>query len=103
MYITIANRLINSSDIRGITINDKRVLVDTSEEFIRIPYSSEDEIQEAIEWLQLQSISKKDIDRSVKVLMKVCSTYINTKVQCNSCPLNRQYGCMLTQIPINWR
>ncbi len=103
MWITICNRQFNTDTIHSITITGNFIQIDTDEDFYNLHWRREQEIAEAKQWLQLQSITEQEISNAISTLIMICNTYLNQKEQCNPCPLHKQSGCIFQQIPMNWR
>ena len=103
MELIIAHRRFVSEEIKNIVIRDDRVFVDTKEDFFNIPYKNTEEIRDAVLWKRLQNITLKDVQDAVETLIFICDAFINTKTQCEGCPLHNNHGCKLNKIPIDWR
>ena len=103
MELKIAHRIFKSEEVRCITIRERKVLVDTTDDFYQIPYKNESEIRDAFLWKRLQELTLKDVQDAVEVLICICDSFINTKSQCIGCPLHNINGCMLQKIPMDWK
>jgi len=103
MILRIAGKAFNTESIVDIIISDNQVLIQTHEDFHRIRYTNEEEIIEAKNWLKFHSLTKKDLLEAIHILMITCDFFINTKEQCELCPLSKKDGCVFTSIPIDWR
>jgi len=103
MIISICNKEFDTENIYSIRIKDKEVMIDANNDFYRLPYSTEEEIREAKDWLRFKEISKEQIIDAASILMLVCDYYLNQYNQCEECPLQRNYGCLTQLAPMNWR
>lgn len=105
MKIHVADRVFDSEDIVEISIRESRkeVFVSTGDDFYRIKYTSDKEIQDVIYWKKLATITHKDLHNAIYLLIITCDYFINSKEQCLGCPLHRNTGCLLMTIPNNWR
>lgn len=102
MELRINNQIFQSEEIRALRIMPKEVLIDGKDDFYRIQYRTPEEIHDAILYLRLQDLTFNDLYDAVKTIVTVCDVYINSKTQCDDCPLHKSYGCMLQTIPNNW-
>lgn len=103
MILRIGNERISTERIKGITITSKAVLVDGVDDFWKINYRDESEIQDAINWKEFQELTRRELRKAVDTIILTCEHYINEKEMCSSCPLQNNRGCILTEIPIEWR
>lgn len=102
MIITVCGKPIDAQNILSVIIKEHEVLIDTPEDFLRIKYSSEDEIIELKNWKRFSELTKAELIEALNLLYITCEFFINTKDQCNGCPLKRKDGCAFTSIPIDW-
>ena len=102
MIIKICNRYFDANDILSVIIRDREVLLDTKDDSYRILYSKKEDITQLKSWLKFRSLTKKDIMETLNILIIICDFFINTKEQCESCPLKKRTGCVFTKIPIDW-
>lgn len=105
MKLNIAGRIFNSEEVKELTIREaqREVFVSTENNFFRIKYRSAEEIADVYFFKQLDSITTKEVDQAIYLLSMICEVFINSKAQCNNCPLKVNSQCLLTTIPINWR
>lgn len=105
MKLRIAGRVFDTEEITDISIRDnqKEVFITTQEDFYRVKYRSEKDIQDVLYWKKLSNITAKDIHNAVYTLIITCDYFINSKQQCSACPLFKNNYCILTTIPNNWR
>lgn len=105
MILNIAGRLFDTEDIHELLIkeNNREVFVTTSEDFYRIRYRSEREIEDVIYWKKLENITTKDVSEAMYILIITCEYFINSKHQCENCPLKKNTKCIFLDIPYNWR
>ena len=105
MKLNIAGQIFDTDEVNEISIREarKEVFVSTNDNFYRIRYQTEKDISDVIYWKKLANITSKDIHNAVCTLMITCEFFINSKNQCEECPLHKHGTCMLTMIPINWR
>ena len=105
MLLRIAGRVFDTNEVNEISIreNQREVFITTNEDFYRIKYRSEKDIEDVIYWKKLANITAKDIHNALYTLIITCDYFINSKEQCKNCPLYKNKYCILTTIPINWR
>lgn len=105
MKLRIANRQFDSEEIRELRVREelKEVFVTTHEDFYRIKYRSEKDIEDVRLYKKMDNLTNRDVQEAVYILFIVCEFFINTKTQCNGCPLFQNNRCMLMTEPINWR
>ena len=105
MRINISNHVFDTEDIRELSIREDRreVFVTTQEDFYRIRYRNERDIADVIYWKSLSNITTKDLHEAMYILVITCDYFINSKEQCNNCPLHKNTKCILSDIPMNWR
>ena len=103
MFITVCNQTIDVQSILSVIIKDNEVLIDTTEDFLRIKYSSLDEITELKNWQKFSTLTRAELQEALNLLYITCEFFINMKDQCTDCPLKRKEGCVFTTIPIDWR
>jgi hypothetical protein len=102
MELNICKKHFDSEEIVSIRITKTNCMVDTGDDFFNFKYKSESEIRDARFYLKLQSLTYKDLYDAITTLVFVCNYYINSKNQCQYCPLHKQSGCLIQTIPINW-
>lgn len=102
MTLNIGNRLFDSDEINYLTIRDTEVFLDYKDDFVRISYTSKEEIRDALLYKKLQELTYQDIYEAIQILITVCTYFINSKEQCVHCPLHKK-KCILTTLPINWK
>lgn len=105
MKLNIAGRIFDTEEVNEITIREsqKEVFVTTDDDFYRIRYRSEKDIADVIYWKKLSDITTKDLHNAIYIIMITCDYFINSKNQCNECPLFKHSQCSLMTIPHNWR
>lgn len=103
MYINICNKTFETNEIINLIIRNNKVLIDTEEDFYELRYSNKEDIREAEEYLKFKSITRNELLNAVNTIIVVCEYFINSKDQCEDCPLQRKEGCIFTTIPIEWR
>jgi len=105
MKLNISGRVFDTDDIYEISIreNQKEVFITTNEDFYRIKYRSERDIEDVIYWKKLSDITTQDIHNAIYTLIILCEFFINSKTQCLECPLFKNNQCLLNTIPNNWR
>lgn len=105
MKLRVANKVFDTEDIVEISIreNRKEVFVSTSDDFYRIKYRTDKEIEDVIYWKKLANLTNKDLHNAIYTLIITCDYFINSKTQCEGCPLHKDIGCLLMTIPNNWR
>lgn len=103
MELIICNKNFKTEDIEDLRVTDKEVFITLADDFVRLKYKKEEDIQDALLYLKLQDITYQDIFEAMQILIGVCDVYINSKTQCITCPLNKKHGCILQTIPINWK
>ena len=95
--------MIDTNSIKEVTIRDGEVLLDTQENFYRLRYLTEDEIVELRHFQRFKTLSRSELMEALNLLMITCDFFLNTKTQCQYCPLHKKDGCVFNTIPINWR
>ena len=106
MILNIAGYFYDTDDLEDIYIREdiSAIFITTTDnQFQRIDYEEESEINDLLTWQNLQSISRRDVHRAMNILFVVCEYYVNSKSQCEGCPLHNEKGCLLNTIPVNWR
>ena len=103
MKITICNKSFDTDQINDIIITPNNVLIDANDDFYKLKYSNESEIDEAKTYLKFKSLRKTDLIEAVMILITTCDYFINSKSQCELCPLKRKKGCIFHSNPIDWR
>ena len=105
MKLDIAGQVFDTDEVNEISIREtrKEVFISTNDNFYRIKYQSEKDIADVIYWKKLGDITSKDVHNAVYILMITCEFFINSKYQCEGCPLHKHKTCMLMTIPNNWR
>lgn len=105
MKLNIAGRIFDTEEVSEISIREsqKEVFVTTDDDFYRIRYRSEKDIADVIYWKKLSDITTKDLHNAIYIIMITCDYFINSKNQCNECPLCKHNQCSLMTIPHNWR
>lgn len=106
MKLNVAGRVIDSENIYTINIREERRevhITTTDNDFFRIKYRSKHEIADVYFYKRLDDITTKDVEQAIYLLSMICEVFINSKEQCNNCPLKTKKQCMLMTIPINWR
>lgn len=105
MKLNISGRIFDTEEIRELSIreNQREVFVTTYNDFYRIKYRSQKDIQDVIYYQKLSELTTKDIHNAMYVLIMTCEFFINSKEQCKLCPLNKNTYCILQTIPNNWR
>lgn len=105
MKINISGRVFDSEEIKEISIreNQREVFVTTKDNFFRIRYRSEKDIEDVLYWKGLSEITTKDLHEALYLIVITCDYFINSKEQCKNCPLKKNTKCILSDIPINWR
>lgn len=105
MKLNIVGRVFDTDEIKELLIkeNNKEVFVTTEEDFYRIRYRTESEIEDVIYWKKLENITTKDVTEAVYTLIITCEYFINSKHQCKDCPLKKNTNCLFFDIPYNWR
>lgn len=103
MILNICNRQFDSKTIRNIIIKDDVILIDDENDFIRIPYDSNDNIKDAKNWLEFKELTETKLTEAANIIIMICEHYINEYNRCEQCPLQRTYGCIIQNAPINWQ
>lgn len=103
MLLRVGEYVIDTEEIKGITITDSAVLVDGYEDFWKINYKDKSEIQSVINWNTFNTLSRKELRQAIDIIILTCEHFINEKEQCRLCPLQNKRGCVLKEIPIEWR
>ena len=105
MKLNIAGKYFDSEDVTDLAIREERkeVLVSTHDDFFRIKYSSKDEIADVYFFKEIDKITTKDVNQAIYLLATVCEVFINSKEQCNNCPLKKNTNCIFLSIPNDWR
>jgi hypothetical protein len=105
MILHIAGRVFDSDEVKELTIREERreVFVTTEDDFYRIKYRSREDIEDVYFWKRMDKITVKDVHNAMYILTIVCEFFINSKEQCQQCPLKKNNQCMLMTIPNNWR
>ena len=105
MKLRIGTRVFDTEEVYEISIREsqREVFVTTQDDFFRIKYRSEEEIKDVIYWKKLTNITTADLHNAIYTLIITCDYFINSKLQCNGCPLFQHNHCILTTIPNNWR
>ena len=105
MKLNIAGRIFDSEEINELTIREsqKEVFVSTNDDFFRIKYRSKDEIADVYFFKEIDKITTKDVNQAIYLLATVCEVFINSKEQCNNCPLKKNTNCIFLSIPNDWR
>lgn len=105
MKLRISGRVFDTEEITELIVKEDRreIFVSTKDDFYRIKYRSEKDIEDVIYWKKLSDITTKDIHNAIYILLITCDYFINSKSQCLECPLFKNNQCLLTTIPNNWR
>lgn len=103
MQITICNQVFDTNEIKTLTIKEGRVFVETEEDFFNLRWFNKEEIQEAENYLRFQTLTRDQLYDAVNIIMTTCDYFINTKEQCEPCPLKKKQGCIFNYTPIDWR
>ena len=105
MRLNIAGRIFDSEEIHELTIREaqKEVFDSTQDDFFRIRYRSAEEIADVYFYKELDNITNRDIDHAIYLLSMVCKIFVNSKEQCNNCPLKKNTKCIFLSIPNDWR
>lgn len=105
MKLRIAGRIFDTDEVHEISIREsqREVFVTTDDDFYRIKYRSEKDIEDVIFWKKLSNITTKDLHNAIYIILMTCDYFINSKYQCTECPLYKHGQCMLMTIPNNWR
>ena len=103
MEITICNKKFNTESIKGLSITENAVLIDAVDDFYRLRYTNENEILDAKTYLKFEKLKKEELMDAVRIIIITCDYFINSKTQCESCPLKRSQGCVFNSNPIEWR
>lgn len=102
MILEICQKKFDTKDIRDIMIKEGTIFVDAADDFHRLTYTTEDEIKEAQNWIDFKKLTESKLTDAVKIIIMVCEHYANQYRQCEECPLQREYGCII-QAPVNWQ
>ena len=103
MILTICNQTFDTDIIKELTVTNTSVLIGTENDFYTIRYTNKDDIQDALNYQHFKELTRKELQQAVTTIILVCEYFINSKTQCNLCPLQRAEGCVFTTIPIDWR
>lgn len=105
MKLRIANRIFDTEEVIEISIREQQreVFVSTKNDFYRIKYRSEKDIEDVLYWKKLADITTKDLHNALYTIIITCDYFINSKNQCTDCPLFKHNQCILMSIPNNWR
>lgn len=105
MKLRISGRIFDTEEIHELSIREsqREVFVSTKDDFYRIKYRSEKDIEDVIYWKKLSEITTKDLHNALYIIMLTCEFFINSKDQCTNCPLFKHNQCSLITIPYNWR
>lgn len=105
MKLRIVDRIFDTDEVHEISIREQQreVFVTTNDDFYRIKYRSEKDIEDVIYWKKLSNITTKDLHNALYTIIITCDYFINSKNQCIECPLFKHEQCILTTIPNNWR
>ena len=103
MLITICQRTFDTNDIKSLTIRDHKIFIETTEDYLNLPWRREEEIREAQDYLKFQELTRKELIEAVNLIMLTCDYFINEKDQCQPCPLRKREGCIFGRMPIDWR
>ena len=105
MKINISGRSFDTEEIRELSIreNQREVFVTTNEDFFRIKYRSEKDIEDVLYWKSLSNITTKELHEALYLLVITCDYFINSKEQCKNCPLKKNTKCILSDIPYSWK
>lgn len=105
MLLRISGRIFDSTEIHELSIREKQreVFITTKNDFYRVKYRSEKDIEDALYWSKLSEITTKDLHNALYLLLITCEYFINSKDQCKDCPLNKNNHCLIMTIPVNWR
>ena len=105
MKINISGNVFETEEIKELSIREQQreVFVTTKDDFYRIKYRSDRDITDVLYWKSLSNITTKDIHNALYTLIITCDYFINSRDQCNNCPLHKNTKCILSDIPINWR
>ena len=103
MILNICNKEFDSREIRDIRITDDRIFIDATDDYYRLAYESENDIIAAKNWIAFKELTQTKLSEAVHTIMMTCEHYINEYEQCEECPLQRDYGCIIQTAPINWQ